>query len=331
MGREHFEHPQIETSMANFESGLSPITAEDNARLTSSRNADPAEPLSGDHGDELTKLLGGIPTGFVNRSEGFVEFLATPSSVSNALVGIGPMLDNAVNYYGNHLLNGTTHQIANDAATACKSISGEIGRTCQLPADKRGELIGGIWVDVLLAEAGGLIVKDAVRANALTEQVTERSIPSYRRKFAGAGGDWPVIKERISADVVQQIEKQSCVSAVGEMLSEGRLKQSDLIAKLGAPTDMCELAAELGPEWNGKRLTPNSLNALLGRGSFAAELLEEYPANGYARRGAAHTVVVDGVDDFGSLMIRDPMHGTRYEMLRSEFEKIWTGGAVWRK
>jgi hypothetical protein len=122
------------------------------------RNTDP-KPLSGDHGGDLTQLLGGIPAGFVNRSEGFVEFLATPGSVSNALVAIGPLLDNAVNYYGNHFLNSTTHQIAKDAATACKSISQEIGRSCQLPADKRGELIGGIWVDVLLAEAGGLVVK----------------------------------------------------------------------------------------------------------------------------------------------------------------------------
>jgi hypothetical protein len=159
MAREQFEHRQIETTMARFESGLPSISCKDNARLTAAlRNTDP-KPLSGDHGGDLTQLLGGIPAGFVNRSEGFVEFLATPGSVSNALVAIGPLLDNAVNYYGNHFLNSTTHQIAKDAATACKSISQEIGRSCQLPADKRGELIGGIWVDVLLAEAGGLVVK----------------------------------------------------------------------------------------------------------------------------------------------------------------------------
>jgi len=40
---------------------------------------------------------------------------------------------------------------------------------------------------------------------------------------------------------------------------------------------------------------------------------------------------IDGLDDAGNIMIRDPAHGTRYEMTHNEFMKVWTGIAVFRK
>jgi hypothetical protein len=115
------------------------------------------------------------------------------------------------------------------------------------------------------------------------------------------------------------------------MLSSGQLKQSELITKLGAPCDAQALAKALGPEWKGKPLAEEALNELLAKGkSWAAELREIQTATRYRRLELAHTVVVDGLDEQGSIMIRDPADGTSYEMSRADFLKHWNGTAVYR-
>jgi ABC-type bacteriocin/lantibiotic exporter with double-glycine peptidase domain len=40
-------------------------------------------------------------------------------------------------------------------------------------------------------------------------------------------------------------------------------------------------------------------------------------------------VVVDGLDDAGRVMIRDPWQATRYKMDLPEFQNTWTGYSVW--
>ena len=46
---------------------------------------------------------------------------------------------------------------------------------------------------------------------------------------AGNRGDWPVLNERPSDDVVQQIHENACVAAVGEMLTNGSVKQQEFL------------------------------------------------------------------------------------------------------
>lgn len=149
------------------------------------------------------------------------------------------------------------------------------------------------------------------------------------RNKAGAGGDWPLINERPSADVVHQTDKVSCVSACGEMLSEGLMDQATLITILDAPCDTRALAAALGAAWRGEGLGPDQLDKLLARGPWAAEL-RELPGLRYHRMQPGHTVIVDGLDELGNVNIRDPADGTRYEMTRSDFEKHWSGQSVYR-
>ena len=43
-----------------------------------------------------------------------------------------------------------------------------------------------------------------------------------------------------------------------------------------------------------------------------------------------HTVVVDGLDELGNLIIRDPAEGTKYEMIRDDFLRYWSGLSVFR-
>ncbi|VAW83086.1 hypothetical protein MNBD_GAMMA12-2297, partial [hydrothermal vent metagenome] len=42
-----------------------------------------------------------------------------------------------------------------------------------------------------------------------------------------------------------------------------------------------------------------------------------------------HWVVVDGFDNVGRVMIRDPWKATKYKMDLQEFQKTWTGFSVW--
>ncbi|HEY9869284.1 MAG TPA: hypothetical protein V6D08_08970 [Candidatus Obscuribacterales bacterium] len=147
---------------------------------------------------------------------------------------------------------------------------------------------------------------------------------------AGAGGDWPILNERPSPDVVRQATPDGCVAAIGEMLSEGALKQQILIDQVSTVPEL--LAETLGPDWKGAFFDfvqrERALDALILSGKpWGAELREEF-----AHRAAmGHMVVVDGLDEAGHLMIRDPQHGTRYEMTRDAFLKHWSDRAVYKK
>jgi len=150
--------------------------------------------------------------------------------------------------------------------------------------------------------------------------------------MAGAGRGWEIMNERTSADVVKQIRADSCVAAVGEMLTKGRIDQPSLINILGSPADPMDLATSLGPAWVGKALNPDNpknLEVLLKRGSWAAELRS--PKGPSQRCELGHMVVVDGVNEEGHIMIRDPMQGTRYEMNLDDFSEAWTGRVAFRK
>lgn len=143
----------------------------------------------------------------------------------------------------------------------------------------------------------------------------------YELEPVGGGGDWPVVNERPSLDVVQQIDEGSCASAVGEMLTNGKILQVDLIAKMGSPGYPERLAELLGEGWKGGYFGPPLLNHLLHKGiSWGAEFKE------FGKLG--HMVVVDGIDEFGRFVIRDPSEATRYEMLPKDFDEFWTGRAV---
>jgi len=58
-------------------------------------------------------------------------------------------------------------------------------------------------------------------------------------------------------------------------------------------------------------------------GSWAAVLWE-------VGAGIGQMVLVDGLDEAGYVLIRDPWDGTRYRMTREDFLKYWTTQAVFR-
>jgi filamentous hemagglutinin len=279
---------------------------------------------------DASELASGIARGVVNEAAGFIEFLAKPNSVNDALIGLGQQVDTAGNYYGSH--NGI--EVAKDATDAAHAIGKFISDFVNSPVDKKGEAFGGIAFNLGLAEVGVSVA----RGPMLVEMpaVVESRAVSISRSAVGKGGDWPVLNERSAPDVVRQSRQTSCACAAGEMLSDGKLTESQLIAAMMADEEgganMLDLAKQLGPEWRGHRVSAGSLDAVMQRAPFAAELREPALAtDSYRRAPLGHTVVVDGLDEAGNLRIRDPQHGTRYEMMRSDFLDVWTGGAVWRR
>ncbi len=67
---------------------------------------------------------------------------------------------------------------------------------------------------------------------------------------------------------------------------------------------------------------PEIIEVLITTGSWAAILWEPLVDLG-------HIVIVDGLDDAGKIMIRDPWNATRYKMELEEFLSYWNIQAVY--
>ena len=139
---------------------------------------------------------------------------------------------------------------------------------------------------------------------------------------AGAGGKWKTVDELPGGAVAQQ-NKVSCGAACGEMVSGAR--QVDIIAAAGAPTDVGSLATALGSEWQGGYVGPPFLDDLFN-------LADPWIAEFYEGGRLGHHVVIDGLDDVGRVIVRDPWAGgSTYKMALDEFKRVWNGNAVFRQ
>jgi len=157
--------------------------------------------------------------------------------------------------------------------------------------------------------------------------------------LSGAGGNWQVIDEIADEAVVKQQDKLSCGPACGEMLLSDRgicdVNQSLIAAETGVPINIEDLAVALNIlDASGNRLwfggtvsIPGAtdseiVDVLITTGSWAAILWEPLADLG-------HIVIVDGLEDTGKIMIRDPWDATRYKMDREEFLSFWNIQAVY--
>jgi hypothetical protein len=163
-------------------------------------------------------------------------------------------------------------------------------------------------------------------SNFQTDKITGR----LQRKDLGEireSYQWPALNEHFSPDVVRQSLNDSCVSAVGEMLSKGQFTEQQLIKLIGNPSSVGDLAEQLGSEWTCQK-GPTTLAEIGKNGPWAAQM-GEYEWTRLAK--PPHVVVVDGPSPAGNVMIRDPLEGTRYELTVKDFKKAWTGNCAYRK
>lgn len=172
-------------------------------------------------------------------------------------------------------------------------------------------------------DLGGDILKGGrYRVDKVSGRLQRTDLGKLREQY-----NWPVINERFSNEVLRQSLDESCVSAVGEMLSEGRVSEKTLIKNLGTPADIEELAKELGEGWTSKTRQFKSLSEIGEHGPWAAQL-GDFEWTRFPKR--PHAVIVEGVDKSGNVLIKDPLEGTRYEMIEQDFLKAWTRHAVYR-
>lgn len=155
-----------------------------------------------------------------------------------------------------------------------------------------------------------------------------------------AGGNWQVIDEKIDLRVIKQQDNLSCGVACGEMLLKTKgidnIDQALIVMESGKPVSPAYLASvlnRLSPsnegEWRGGGLAIEGLDfselfyCLISTGVWIAELRELG-----ARLG--HLVIVDGIDSQDRVFIRDPWHGTSYQMEKTEFLDYWNlRGIFW--
>ena len=276
-----------------------------------------------------------------------------PNAVNSALERIGTIVLNgsesytvAPNKEKGHVIGETMFAMVNPEGSA------EAGEIALKLATKVATKLDAVVWDTIeqtvksikdmtpgVAEQTKRMLYDYIKSKGLTSSQLERGgqipegffdnleKPPEGRALVGKGGDWPVLDERPSPDVVRQTSDDSCVAAVGEMLSKGTLKQADLYNQMVTIPE--KLADVLGLDWKGGLIPERNIEKAFdifvrSERPWGAELRDEF----YHRVGMGHMVVVDGIDEAGDVMIRDPQHGTRYEMTRETFMKHWSHRAV---
>jgi hypothetical protein len=190
---------------------------------------------------------------------------------------------------------------------------------------------------------------DRILGKIANKHSFEKSTDSaLRASLAGAGRFWDTLEEKIAKPldklepgdirVVKQFHRNSCVAAVGDMLTNGKFAQLDLITQLNKhwgteflkrnPQPMLSLKAlskELGAnKWEFKGDYDDSMeavNEVLGHSDkpfgVIFKVFGEDP----------HAVVIDGVTNDGLIKVRDP-DGKYYKMTKNEFKRVWSGLAI---
>jgi Papain-like cysteine protease AvrRpt2 len=158
-------------------------------------------------------------------------------------------------------------------------------------------------------------------------------------RLSGASGNWQVIDEIPDRTAVQQQDRLFCGPACGEMLLNDRgicgANQSLIATETGVPVSVEDLAFALNTLdasssrlWlGGTVFIPGATNSevvevLVSTGSWAAVLWETLADLG-------HIVIVDGFDNTGKILIRDPWNATKYRMELAEFLNYWNLQAVY--
>ncbi|WFE63570.1 hypothetical protein [Micromonospora sp. WMMD714] len=122
---------------------------------------------------------------------------------------------------------------------------------------------------------------------------------------------------------VQQETGGSCVSASGEMLTDGRITQSELRTKLGDWSNLTALRNELNNRdgdgtWTGHYFADgDDTLRRASEGPMAAQV--------QAPRGRAHMVLLEPGEN-GSFTVRDPFDGSSYDVDGAWVEKYVAGG-----
>jgi hypothetical protein len=145
---------------------------------------------------------------------------------------------------------------------------------------------------------------------------------------AGGSGGWfgrnrYVILDELADGMILQSGANTCWAACIEAITDGRITQASLIAEHGdGPKPPWTVAAYLGDGWRGALIEfppgdltwEDTVGLLNNTGSWIAEV---GPYN------YEHFIIIDGLNDAGRLMIRDPAEGSSYTLSMEDFLTAW--------
>lgn len=123
---------------------------------------------------------------------------------------------------------------------------------------------------------------------------------------------------------VTQSTPTACGAACGVMLLRDRgvlASQIDLGAELTSMNSLANKLNSFDSGWVGNAVDSSSFNALNKTGSWSAMMWD-------SGNKVGHWVVVNGVDDAGRVIIKDPFNGAQYEMEVAKFKEVWNGHSV---
>jgi RHS repeat-associated protein len=190
----------------------------------------------------------------------------------------------------------------------------------------------------------GLSIFSSLFKVALGSFLDDLFKPGVLRNLARGGAsseNFPTINERASTSIIKQLTENSCGAACGQTLlleagidvSQSRLAiQAGMnhgIKGIGVRNLANGMNVVTGSKiWQGGSVEASDemLKALNKQGSWAALL------NPKAKLG--HFVIVDGFDNAGNILIRDP-RGLGYSLSTNNFLELWSnatgyGGAVFK-
>ena len=154
-------------------------------------------------------------------------------------------------------------------------------------------------------------------------------------KEFGSLGDWNKIDEKTDVSIVKQMD-ETCVSAVGEMLAEYyglKITQAEILDEIGILSNSTALA-----KFFNSKETENSVKWEGGGWQFETPigalkwLVENYKIGAMLRNKSAkgHAVFIDGFDENGLVIVKDPFDQTVYKMKIENFSDVLSE-FVWRK
>jgi hypothetical protein len=151
--------------------------------------------------------------------------------------------------------------------------------------------------------------------------------PHARPHSTGAGsGPW-VEPTAVPGGAVAQSSEGACVSACGEMLTNGRISQSDLLDNLGEWSTPNALRDHLNnvdtPGWHGGYFVDDDAAVQAARSGTIAVTLQSPMQRGQ------HMVITEPLPD-GTFRVRDPYGGGSTYIVNEDWIRQYVAGGVYR-
>jgi filamentous hemagglutinin len=183
-------------------------------------------------------------------------------------------------------------------------------------------------------KVGGKLTGAAAEAvgkklDEILRDATEKTLVknnAEKELLAGAGGSWNVLDEVANPGVETQSTPTGCGAACGVMLLKDRgvlASQVDLGTELTSMNSLAQKLNSVDSGWVGNAVDSSSFNALNRTGSWSAMMWD-------SGNKVGHWVVVNGVDDAGRVIVKDPFQGTQYKMEVDKFKEVWNGHSVYK-